>query len=275
MLAKDYVKVTKEYYDGIAHEVYKETWGGENHHLGLFDNTDDFCEAAKKANENLLKKLNASGNEKILDVGSGFCGLPRYLAYQTGCHVTGLNLSTKENDYAKNKNKEEGLDNLITVVEGDFNNMPFNDGEFDVLVSQDAMLHSPDKVKLLEECSRVLKPGGRFVFSEIMENSALTPDEAKTVYARINVPYMASYEFYKRKLPEFGIEVREIQDLGSINLGKSYKAVHDNLLAKKDYLMKERNVPEDVINNTLEALMFWVNKAYKYKLDWGLFSAHK
>ncbi len=272
---RDNVKITKEYYDGIAHEIYKECWGGENHHLGLFDSTDDFFEAGQRSNENLLSKIETKGDEKILDLGSGFCGLPRILARSTGCHITGLNLSTKENEYAVQKNKEEGLDHLIEVVEGDFNNMPFEDESFDILVSQESMLHSPDKKLLLKECYRILKKGGQFVFSDILESPSITSEEANIVYSRINVPYLATFDFYKEQLNQTGFEIKEVQSLGSENLGKSYQAVHDQLKAKKDRLMKEKNIPEENIDQTLKALLFWVEKAFENKLEWGLFVTRK
>lgn len=265
--------VAKEYYDSIAHEIYKECWGGENHHLGLFNETDDFIEAAQKANENLLDKLEIKKGDKILDMGSGFCGLPRFLVLNADCYVTALNISEKENEYARIKNREVGVDEKIEVIEGDFNDMPFEDNTFDIVVSQDSMLHSPDKGALLKESARVLKNNGQFVFSDILKKPSLTSEEAEKIYERIKVPHLASFNFYKEKLEETGFEVKEVVDLESNNLGLSYKSVYENLKAKKDKLINERNLPEDKIENTLNHLQFWVEKAFEDKIGWGLFVA--
>ncbi|UMZ72633.1 class I SAM-dependent methyltransferase [Natranaerofaba carboxydovora] len=276
MASNEYAKIAKEYYNSAAHDIYLECWGGENHHLGLFDNTDDFYEAADKANENLLRKLQIQEGDKVIDIGSGFCGLPRYIAKNTKCEkVVALNISEKENEYARNKNKEEGLGDKIDVYEGDFNNMPFDDGEFDIMVSQDAMLHSPDKADLLRECNRVLKKGGTFVFSDILQMPELTQEEAEKVYDRVNVPDLGTFEFYKEKLKDAGFEVVEVIEYGSSNLGKSYKSVHDILDEKKDYLINDRNLPEEPINNALQGLKYWVEKASEGKINWGLFVAKK
>jgi len=272
----EYAKIAKEYYNSAAHEIYLECWGGENHHLGLFDDTDDFYEAAQRANENLLKKLEIKEGDKVIDIGSGFCGLPRYIAKNSNCDkVVALNISEKENEYAREKNKEECLDHQIDVYEGDFNNMPFEGEEFDIMVSQDAMLHSPDKASLLKECNRILKKGGTFVFTDILQMPSLTLEEAQKVYDRVNVPDLGTFEFYKEKLEEAGFEVKEVIEYGSENLGKSYKSVHDNLDNKKDYLINERNLPEDRINNTLQGLKYWVERANEGKINWGLFVAKK
>ncbi|KDE55746.1 cyclopropane-fatty-acyl-phospholipid synthase family protein [Methanoculleus sp. MH98A] len=272
---KDYTKITQEYYDGIAHEMYVECWGGENHHLGIFDETDDFYQAGRKSNEHLLSFLDTSPGCKILDLGSGLCGLPRFIARRTGCHVTALDLSRRENAYAVAKNREEGLEHLITVVEGSYNDMTFEDGAFDILVSQDAMLHSPDKKALLKGCARVLKKEGQFVFSDVLQMPSITPGEAEVINERVNAPYLATFDFYEEQLRRAGFTVENIVDLGNVNLGKSYQAAHDNLINKKEYLMEERNVPEEWIDNYLNSLRFWVEKAFENKLGWGLFAARR
>jgi len=267
------VEVAREYYNSAVHEMYKECWGGENHHLGIFDDTDSFFEAAQRSNENLVSKLKVTENDVILDIGSGFCGLPRYVAKNTPCKkVVALNISEKENEYAREKNREEGLGDRIEVIDGDFNYMPFSDNFADIMISQESMLHSPDKGKLLVECARVLKPKGQFVFSDILEKD-LTREEAERIYSRIKVPDLSTFEFYKEKLPEAGFEVKEVQNLGSENLGKSYQSVHDQVMSKKDHLINERGIPQEIVNNALDGLKFWVEKAYEGKIGWGLFVA--
>ncbi len=272
MSSGDYVETAREYYNSAVHEMYKECWGGENHHLGLFDNTDDFFEAAQKANENLANKLDIKDSNVVLDIGSGFCGLPRYLARNTVCDkVIALNISEKENEYARHKNQEEGLAEKIEVIDGDFNKMPFSNNQFDSMVSQDSMLHSPDKGKLVKECARVLKDNGRFVFSDILEKSTLGREEAQRIYSRVKVPHLAKFEEYEELLKEAGFTIKEVQDLGSKNLGKSYQAVHDNVLSKRDYLINSRGIPAEIIDNALNGLKFWVEKASEDKIGWGLF----
>lgn len=267
------VETAREYYNSAVHELYKECWGGENHHLGIFDNTDDFFVAAQKANENLVKNLPITSKSVVLDLGSGFCGLPRYVAKNTNCRkVVGLNISEKENEYAREKNAQEGLDDRIEVIDGDFNQMPFSDSEIDIMVSQDSMLHSPDKKKLLQECARVLMSGGTLVFSDILEMDTLSREEAERIYDRIKVPHLATFDLYKEGLKEAGFEIIKIQDLGSRNLGKSYQAVHDTVEGKKEHLISEKGIPGEIVENALNGLKFWVEKAFEDKIGWGLFA---
>lgn len=276
MSVRSNAEETKEYYDSLAHELYKECWGGENHHLGIFKGTDDFYEAARKANENLLGKLTIKEDDSILDIGSGFCGLPRFIVQNTICKkVYALNVSEKENEYAREKNGEEKLADKIEVIDGDFHNMPFEDNSCDILVSQDSMLHSPDKDKLLKECARVLKKNGQFVFTDIFELPDLTREEAEKVYARIRVPHLSTFDTYREKLPAAGFEIKEFENLGSEDLGKSYQSVYNNVKGKKDFLLEDKGIPAEMVDNTLEALNFWVEKAFQNKIGWGLFAAVK
>jgi sarcosine/dimethylglycine N-methyltransferase len=273
---KDKVQITKEYYDGIAHRIYRATWDKDNHHLGIFDGDTSFSEASNKANENLLARLDIKGSARILDIGSGFGGLPRFIARasSTRCHIVGLNLSERENEYARYENKQAGLDDLIDITCGDFNRLPFQDESFHTIVSQDSMLHSSDKQGLIGECSRVLKKEGKLVFSDIL-NTGLNGEEEKIANQRINAPYLGTFEFYSDSLIRSQLEVEEISDLGCSNVARTYEAVRNNLAEKRGPLQREEGIPPEIIEGTLEALKFWVDKAREGKIGWGLFMARK
>src|SRR5699024_6611413 len=109
-----------------------------------------------------------SPDSHVLDIGAGFGGSARYLARTYGCRVSCLNLSEVENERNRRMNEEQGLSDLIDVVDGSFEDLPYEDNHFDVVWSQDAMLHSGDRVRVLEEVDRVLKPRGDFVFTDPM-----------------------------------------------------------------------------------------------------------
>jgi sarcosine/dimethylglycine N-methyltransferase len=273
---KDKVQVTKEYYDGIAHRIYRATWDKDNHHLGIFNGDTTFSEASNRANENFLSKLDLKRNARVLDIGSGFGGLPRFIARESGtwCHIVGLNLSERENEYARHKNKETGMDGTIDIICGDFNELPFQDESFDIVVSQDSMLHSPDKRELVMECSRVLKKGGELAFSDIL-NTGLSEEEEKIANQRINAPYLGTFEFYHDSLVQNGLKVKEISNLGCSNVARTYEAVRNNLAEKRHFLECEEDIPPETIDKTLDGLTFWVNKAREGKIGWGLFIARK
>src|SRR5690606_40239959 len=81
----------------------------------------------------------------VLDLGSGYGGAARYLASTFGCRVTCLNLSEVENQRNRELTRKRGLEHLVEVREGSFEELPFEDNAFDVIWSQDAFLHRDRK----------------------------------------------------------------------------------------------------------------------------------
>lgn len=100
----------------------------------------------------------------ILDVGCGIGGATRFLGRRfEKARVTGITLSPLQAHRATELNKEAGLDDRVANIECDALDMDFPDNTFDVVWSLESAEHIPDKHKLIDECMRVLKPGGTLV----------------------------------------------------------------------------------------------------------------
>jgi ubiquinone/menaquinone biosynthesis C-methylase UbiE len=79
----------------------------------------------------------------------------------------GLDISDEMLDKAKTNIESVGISN-VEFVRGSSDDLPFEDDYFDVVASNGIYNLSPDKEKVLNEVYRVLKPGGRTVFCEIV-----------------------------------------------------------------------------------------------------------
>lgn len=97
------------------------------------------------------------GGDRVLDVGCGTGVVAREAARRIGAEgrVVGLDLNPRMLQVARRVAPE------IEWREGDAGALPFEDGAFDVVVSQFAMMFFPDPVRSLREMWRVLAPGGR------------------------------------------------------------------------------------------------------------------
>lgn len=105
----------------------------------------------------------------VLDLGSGAgndCFVARAIVGETG-KVTGLDFTDAMVEKAIENNKKLGFTN-VEFVQGDIEEMPLPDNQFDVIVSNCVLNLVPDKNKAFAQMIRVLKPGGHFCVSDVV-----------------------------------------------------------------------------------------------------------
>jgi len=114
--------------------------------------------------ERLLPYVNLKENQNYLEVGCGNGHTCKYLAAKYHLNVTGTDVDPEMIQFAK-----ENIDDIprIRFLEMDATKMPFEDNEFDIVLSFGVMHHIGDWGKALEEVSRVLKPQGFYIFGDI------------------------------------------------------------------------------------------------------------
>ena len=120
------------------------------------------------ATQEHLARLNLTPDMHVLDVGSGIGGPARYMAATFGCHVTGIDLTEEFVAAARELTERCGLADRVSFEHGNALAMPFTDASFDEASCQYVAMNIADKPGLLREIRRVLKPGGRLVWSSIV-----------------------------------------------------------------------------------------------------------
>ena len=102
---------------------------------------------------------------KVLDVGTGpgFVAIEIARLLRGSARVVGLDLSRAMLTVAAENAQCEGLDGALTWRAGDAKAMPFDDQEFDFVVSSGSLHHWEDPVVVLDEIARVLKDDGRCI----------------------------------------------------------------------------------------------------------------
>ena len=127
-----------------------------------------FTESFTGAN-NTQAFVDLKDSEVVLDLGCE-AGIDLYFyARSVGRKgkVYGLDISNEMLDKAKTNIESVGISN-VEFVRGSSDDLPFEDDYFNVVASNGIYNLSPDKEKVLTEVYRVLKPGGRTVFCEIV-----------------------------------------------------------------------------------------------------------
>jgi SAM-dependent methyltransferase len=109
----------------------------------------------------LIAVTGITDSDLVLDAGTGVGGTARWLADQHRCRVTAIDLTAEFCEIARWLNELVGLGDRITVKQADVTDLPFEDGAFDVVISQHVQMNIEDKPRLFAEARRVLRPGGR------------------------------------------------------------------------------------------------------------------
>ncbi|MEQ8700522.1 MAG: class I SAM-dependent methyltransferase [Bauldia litoralis] len=268
-------EVAERYYDSEdADQFYLNIWGGEDIHIGLYQGEgDQIAQASRRTVEKMAHQIEGLGaDSRALDIGSGYGGSARYLARTFGCEVVCLNISETENARNRNRNEEQGLSGKIEVRHGSFEDIPAADASFDVVWSQDAILHSGNRDKVVQEVARVLKPGGQFIFTDPMQADDCPDGVLQPVYDRIHLSSLGSIGFYREAAGRNGLTEVSVEPLTG-QLRNHYHRVREELLARYDEMTGKSS--RDYVDRMLTGLQNWVDAADKGYLAWGILHFRK
>lgn len=261
---------SEAYYDSSeADSFYQTIWGGQDIHIGLYKSEDEpIADASRRTVATMADRIEGlDSSYRILDLGAGYGGSARYLADGFGCRATCLNISETQNDLNRRLTADAGLSELVDVVHGDFENLPDKDGTYDVVWSQDAILHSGDRGKVLDEVRRVLKPGGQFIFTDPMQSDDCPEGVLQPILDRIQLSTLGSFKFYRSALAERGFREASIEDL-THQLRMHYWRVGKELKDNYDEAVKLSG--KEYVDNMLRGLQHWVDGADNGYLAWGI-----
>ncbi len=170
--------------------------------------------------------------DKILDVATGTGDLAINLVKTGAKEIIGLDISSGMLNVGREKIKAKKLNTIISMVQGDGEGLPYEDGYFDAITVAFGVRNFEHLEKGLSEIFRVLKPGGVFV---VLETSIPT-----------KAPYKQGYNFYSKKiLPLIGKIFSKDQSAYSY-LSKSaaafpYGEAFNNILQKIGFIEVKDN----------------------------------
>jgi SAM-dependent methyltransferase len=180
--------------------------GQVNYHLGVFYATEQLG--------NKLEGLGVDSSWRILDLCSGWGGPSCYIAGRFGCTVIGVDITARSVELARALAKGTDVESRVSFREGSALDVPVPDGSTDLVWSQDALCHVPERHRAIEQCFRVLRPGGYMVFTDWLRTPYITPQEFETFSTAWSFPGLETMESYGRTLTGAGFEMISAEGVG-------------------------------------------------------------
>mmetsp|Transcript_11268 Transcript_11268/g.23858 ORF Transcript_11268/g.23858 Transcript_11268/m.23858 type:complete len:307 (-) Transcript_11268:60-980(-) len=273
-------KVVEQYDEKHARVFYKYVMGGGGFdiHYGIFRKASDTVyESSKATNERLLTCLDwtrpVTKESVVLDLGSGHGGISHEIAGRFGCKVMGGNISPEQNKMNLEEAEKLGVGELVDVTLCNFNDgLPFPDDSFSHIVSCEVLCHAANKPVLFQELKRVLKPGGAFVFTDIMGADGADEKILKDFTDRNATTKMARPSEYFTLLTEAGLSEPSFLNF-SPHLVHYFQSMVDQINENKEAMLEE-GCSEKYLAKWMESLTGRVAIQREHKVfAWGIFTS--
>lgn len=169
MSLSTYHKNIVDYY-AATENAYKDSWDLDKSlaiHYGYWDEkVRTFPQSLLRMNEVMIEAANIRSPDKVLDAGCGIGGSAIFLAEKIGCNVTGISLSERQVQKARELLKVSKVEVKVEFEVMDYSSTSFDDASFDVVWGCESICYADDKEQFIKEAFRLLKPGGRLVVAD-------------------------------------------------------------------------------------------------------------
>ncbi len=165
----DVILESKENEKKLLEQSLNMHWGYWEDPSKAFTNEDQKFKCASDNLSRLIYNIvDIKEGDKVADVGCGFGGTIELMNQEfKNIEFSGLNIDPRQIAVARKRVKADN-DNKIEFITGDACNLPFDDESIDALTAVECIFHFPDREKFISEVSRVLKPGGKFAYSDFV-----------------------------------------------------------------------------------------------------------
>jgi SAM-dependent methyltransferase len=191
--------------EAIYQEIRRQTWGEDIGQNG-------WITAAEQ--DRFIEWLALAPDQILLDVACGSGGPALRLAEKAQAQVVGIDINGDAISAAARQAAARALAHRASFqVANAAERLPFADGTFDAVICIDAINHFPDRSGVLAEWARVLKPGGRLVFTDPVVVSGPVSSEEIAIRSSIGFFLFVAPEKNDHLLERAGFRVLQKEDL--------------------------------------------------------------
>lgn len=270
-------------YEPAAHyDRVTAAWGlllGPELHYGVFDDADEPLEVATgRLTTLMVEAAQLSAGQRVLDVGCGTGAPACRLASEHGVEVLGITTSAVGVAAARARAAEAAVPRAtFEVRDGTDNGLP--DASFDRVWVLESSHLMPDRAALVNECARVLEPGGRVVLCDIVrrrEIPFLELRERQREFAVLRTAFgaarMDSLDQYAAHARDAGLDPEDPLDLTTRTL-LTFDRWQANAAAHREQVVEI--LGEDNVDAFVESCDILRELWRDGTLGYGLFSAVK
>jgi len=182
-------------------------------------------------------QLAIGADSDVLEVGSGSGGPAVYLVRERGCRLTGVDINEHGVRNAGALAEARGVaDRTQFRVVDASQPLPFQDGRFDAVVSNDAMCHIRNRSSTLRDWYRVLRPGGRALFTDAMIITGIVSNEELATRSSIGFYLFLPPGENERLLKAAGFHLLDVEDVTQ-NAADVARRWHDARERQRDALV--------------------------------------
>lgn len=202
-LANVHLSNVQAVYSGAEGQLW-ELLMGEQIHIGGLRSSLDLAERAGI-------KEGERGVDLCCATGAGM----RFLArFKKVARMMGVDATPHMLALGAQRGNAEGLQKQISFLQADVCRTGLPSGEADFVWGEDAWCYVEDKPALIAEAARLLRSGGRIVFTDWMEGGGLTDAEAERYLGFMKFPSVLTLDDYAHLLRANGCTVRVAHDTG-------------------------------------------------------------
>ena len=148
------------------------------------------------------RTLGLTAASHVLDIGSGVGGPARFLAHTVGCRVTALELQPELHALGVELTRRTGLADKVTHLQGDALTHPLP--AVDAVVSFLALVHIPERPRLLARLAEALRPGGGLYIEDLCQHGPLSPQDRSDLQTIVHANTLTSLDAYASDLRAAG-----------------------------------------------------------------------
>jgi arsenite methyltransferase len=128
------------------------------------------------ATDELARLCHIGPDSHVLDVGCGAGVTACYLARKYGCRVTGVDIVAGLVERSRERAAREKLTGRVSFKVADAQELPFDDGTFDAVITESVTAFPADKLRAVREYARVTRPGAYIGLNESTWLKEPTPE---------------------------------------------------------------------------------------------------